>query len=227
MAFLGFDLKRASATSLAAIAVTALAGTISYASTSGVLWWSALALSIGSMTGSYFGARLLKVVPAQIILWIFVVLVLSLAVRMFFSIDAGGTDTNTGLVWGQYLGLVGIGLFAGLLAGLLGVGGGIIVVPLLVIFFGFSSFEAKGTSLVMLIPASAVGSWVNLKNGFVNIRVGLIVGVIAGVVSYSGVVVAKLMPEALNNVLFAVLMLGIATQFAVRAIRVSGRALER
>ncbi len=221
MAFFAFDIKKASATSLAAIAVTAVAGTVSYAASGGVLWLPAVALSVGSITGSYVGARLLKVVSARVILWIFVALVLVLAVRMMFSIDSGGIDTNTGLDWGNYLEMAGIGVFAGLLAGLLGVGGGIIVVPLLVIFFGFSSFEAKGTSLVMLIPASLVGGWVNLRNGFVDVKVGLSIGVIAGAVSFTGVIVAKTMPETVNNILFAILMLGIAAQFAVRAIRLT------
>ena len=219
MLFLGFSIKKASATSLTAIAVTALAGTASYATSNGVLWWTALALSAGSMTGSYIGARLLKIVPTVVVLWIFVGLVLVLAVRMVFSLNQGAVDTHQQFGSWQYAALVAFGLFAGLLAGLLGVGGGIIVAPLLIIFFGLSSFEAKGTSLVMLIPASIVGSTVNLRNGYVDLRAGLSIGVIAGVVSYAGVFVAKHTPEVINNVLFAILMLFIAIQFATRALR--------
>lgn len=219
ISLLAFDVKRASATSLTAIAITALAGTVSYALNDGVIWLAAILLSAGSMIGSYIGARLLRIVPTVVILWIFVGIVFILAIRLLLTF--GQADPHFSNVFGlaSDFALFALGLIAGLLAGLLGVGGGIIVVPLLVMLFGVSSFAAKGTSLVMLIPASVVGTWVNLKSQFVDLRAGVVIGVIAGAVSFLGVMVAKLMPESLNHALFAVLMLFIAVQFGVRAIR--------
>lgn len=222
--FLGFTIKQASATSLTAIAITALAGTLSYALSDGVIWFAAILLSIGSVIGSYIGARLLRIVPTVVVLWIFVALVLALALRLLLTFGQGDAHFSNVFGLATDVALFLLGFIAGILAGLLGVGGGIIVVPLLVMFFGMSSFAAKGTSLVMLIPASIVGTWVNLKSGFVDLPAGISIGIIAGAVSFAGVLVAKLMPESLNHLLFAVLMIGVAVQFGIRAIRMRQNA---
>jgi uncharacterized membrane protein YfcA len=218
---LGFELKRASATSLVVIVITAAAGVVGFAAHSGVVWIPALMLSIGSVTGSYVGARLLRFIPSVYLMWGFATLLIGLAVRLLF--DAGqqgsGSVATSGLA---LLGMLGLGLGAGLLAGLLGVGGGILVVPILVIAFGLTNVEAKGTSLVMMIPAGISGSIVNLKNQLVDIRAGVTIGLVAAAVSYAGVAVAVIMPSELSNVLFALLMLYTAVQFIVRAYRTTG-----
>lgn len=219
---LGFDLKRASATSLVVIVITAAAGVVGFAFHNGVVWIPALMLSIGSVVGSYIGARLLKVIPALYLMWGFAALLMVLAVRLLFDAgEQGSGDVATS--WPALLGMLGLGLGAGLLAGLLGVGGGVIVVPLLVIAFGLTNVEAKGTSLVMMIPAGVSGSIVNFKNKLVDVQAGVTIGLVAAAVSYAGVAVAVIMPSVLSNVLFAVLMLYTAGQFIVRAFRAARR----
>jgi uncharacterized membrane protein YfcA len=215
---LGFDLKHASATSLVVIVITAAAGVIGFAFHSGVVWVPALALSIGSITGSYIGARLLKYIPSVYLMWGFSALLIGLAIRLMFDAsEQGSGDVTTS--WPALLGMLGLGLGAGLLSGLLGVGGGILVVPLLVIAFGLTNVEAKGTSLVMMIPAGLSGTYVNLKNKLVDVRAGVIIGLVAAAVSYAGVAVAVIMPSTLSNILFALLMLYTAAQFISRAIK--------
>ena len=215
---LGFDLKHASATSLVVIVITAAAGVIGFAFHSGVVWVPALALSIGSITGSYIGARLLKFIPSVYLMWGFSALLIGLAIRLMFDAsEQGSGDVTTS--WPALLGMLGLGLGAGLLSGLLGVGGGILVVPLLVIAFGLTNVEAKGTSLVMMIPAGLSGTYVNLKNKLVDVRAGVIIGLVAAAVSYAGVALAVVMPSMLSNILFALLMLYTAVQFILRAIK--------
>jgi uncharacterized membrane protein YfcA len=217
---LGFDLKRASATSLVVIAITAVAGVAGYAFNSGVVWIPAIALSIGSVVGTYVGAKLLRFIPSVYLMWGFAALLVILAARLLLdSSQQGSGDIPTS--WPALAGMLALGLCAGLLSGLLGIGGGILVVPLLVILFGFTNVESKGTSLVMMIPAGISGTLVNLKNNLVDMRAGVTIGIVAAAVSYVGVALSVVMPTLLGNVLFALLMLYTALQFVLRAYRAS------
>ena len=214
---LGFPVKRAAATSLAAIFLTAIAGVIGYAINDGVVWVAAIALSAGSVVGSFIGARLLQVIPQQVIIWIYVVLLTVLAVRMLWS-SASTTDTWIVSPW-WVAGLIAVGLVAGVMAGLLGVGGGIMVVPILIGFFGLTTFDSKGSSLFMQIPAALVGTLTNMRFGMVDLKAGAFIGVVAAVVSYAGVATSAILPSMLANILFAAVMAYTAVQFAVRALR--------
>ncbi len=74
------------------------------------------------------------------------------------------------------LGLLIIGLCAGYISGLAGIGGGIILVPALVYFFGFSQHQAQGTTLaLMLPPIGFLATWQYYKEGFVDFKVALII----------------------------------------------------
>jgi len=73
--------------------------------------------------------------------------------------------------------LVCIGLFAGILGGFLGTGGGIIVVPALIFFVGMSQHEAQGTSVAfMLLPIGILAAYNYYKNGKMNIKFAIIIG---------------------------------------------------
>ena len=71
---------------------------------------------------------------------------------------------------GEAFALVAIGLGAGFMAGLLGVGGGILLVPAMVLIMGFEQHVAQGTSLVVVIPAALTGSITHYRRGRVNLR---------------------------------------------------------
>ena len=214
---LAFPVKRAAATSLAAIFLTAIAGVIGYALNDGVVWAAAIALSAGSVVGSFIGARLLQVIPQQVIVWIYVVLLTVLAVRLLWSSEST-TDTWIVSPW-WIAGLIAVGLVAGVMAGLLGVGGGIMVVPILIGFFGLTTFDAKGSSLFMQIPAALVGTLTNMRFGMVDLKAGAYIGVVAALVSYAGVATSAILPSMLANILFAAVMAYTAVQFAIRAVR--------
>ena len=215
----GFTLKQAAATSLAAISLTSIAGVIGYSTTGGVVWLAALILAAGASVGSYFGARLLRVLPTALLTWIYVGLLIVLGIRLFFATDGAASDFAPAITPWEVLLLALLGLVSGILAGLFGVGGGVMVVPILIVFLGFPSFLAKGTSLVMLIPASIIGTSVNLRHRMLDVRAALVIGLIAAAVSYGGVAVARVVPEWLSNGLFAVLILFTAAQFSIRTFR--------
>jgi uncharacterized membrane protein YfcA len=112
-----------------------------------------------------------------------------------------------------------LGLLGGVLAGLFGVGGGILFVPTLVLVLGLSQVHAEATSLLAILPAVIAGAWRQHRHGNVDWRAALVVGVgsLAGVVG--GVELAKAMPEDVLRRLFAVFMLVVAASLAWRALR--------
>ena len=120
--------------------------------------------------------------------------------------------------------LLVLGFVAGVLAGLFGVGGGILFVPTLVLVAGLSQLEAEGTSLLAMIPAVVAGAWQQQRYGNVRWRTALVLGLAAIPAVEAGVRVADALPEEVLRRLFAVLMIAVAAQLVWRA---SGRGGER
>lgn len=112
-----------------------------------------------------------------------------------------------------------LGLFGGVLAGLFGVGGGILFVPALVLVLGLTQVHAEATSLLAILPTVVAGAWQQHRYGNVDWRAALLVGLgsIAGV--EGGVQLAKALPEDVLRRLFAVFMLVVAANLAWRAWR--------
>ena len=114
-----------------------------------------------------------------------------------------------------------VGLVGGLLAGLFGVGGGIIFVPALALILGLTQLHAEASSLLAILPTAAVGSWRQYRYGNVDLRAAALVGIasIGGV--QIGVLVAESLPEHALRRLFAALLLASAVQIAWRGRRTS------
>jgi len=112
-----------------------------------------------------------------------------------------------------------LGLVAGVLAGLFGVGGGILFVPTLVLVLGLTQVHAEATSLLAILPTVIVGAWRQRRYGNVDLRAGLLVGIASIVGVEGGVQIAKALPEDTLRRLFAVLMFLVAASLAWRALR--------
>lgn len=112
----------------------------------------------------------------------------------------------------EILALLAIGLSAGLLAGLLGIGGGVVMVPAMVLIVGLDQHVAQGTSLLVIIPAAAFGSFTHHRHGRLALRdaASLAVGGVLGAVL--GSVTALSLDEQLLRRLFAVLILVVAAR---------------
>jgi uncharacterized protein len=101
-----------------------------------------------------------------------------------------------------------VGLLAGILSGLVGIGGGIIIVPALVYFMQFSQHQAQGTVLFMfLLPVSALGVMTYYKEGYVDIKTSLIIAVTFVFGSLIGSKLAISFDQAAVKKIFAVVML--------------------
>ena len=113
---------------------------------------------------------------------------------------------------------VAIGLAAGVVAGLLGVGGGALFVPALTIGLGLSQVDAEATSLLAIIPVALVGAVRQRSHGNVDLRTGVVVGVVAVGGALAGVVIANAVPERALEIGFGVFLLFVAGQLARRAL---------
>ena len=112
-----------------------------------------------------------------------------------------------------------IGVVAGLAAGLLGIGGGALFIPALVLVLGLSQVDAEATSLLAIIPVALVGA--HRQHGYGNLRVrdGLLIGTLAIPGAVAGVGLVELLPERAVELAFAALQLFVAYRLARGALR--------
>jgi uncharacterized protein len=118
---------------------------------------------------------------------------------------------------------VALGFVAGVLAGLFGVGGGILFVPTLTLGLGLTQLHAEATSLLAIIPTVAAGTWRQQRYGNVRWRPAVVIGLAAVAGVEGGVAVAERLPEGILQRLFGALMILVAVQIALRAWRRTGR----
>jgi uncharacterized membrane protein YfcA len=117
------------------------------------------------------------------------------------------------------IGAVAIGLAAGIVAGLLGVGGGVLFVPGLVLFLGLSQHQAEATSLLAIVPVALVGTARQDRYGNVVRRDALLLGVLSLAGAVLGVALANALSGAVLRDAFAALMIAVAGQLAYRTLR--------
>jgi len=107
-------------------------------------------------------------------------------------------------------GAILIGVAAGMLSGLLGVGGGALFVPALVLLLGLDQVDAEATSLLAIVPVALVGAWRQHRYGNVRVRDGLVIGLLAIPGALVGVVLVNALPERAIEYAFAALLIWIA-----------------
>ncbi len=115
--------------------------------------------------------------------------------------------------------LVLSGLAAGLLSGMLGVGGGILFVPALLVATSATQIEAEATSLLAILPVAIVGAWSQHRFGNCRLREALLIGVLAVAGAVGGVALANALPERGLKMAFGVLCLVVAAQLLLRVRR--------
>lgn len=215
------DQRRATATSLVAIIPAAVVSSATYLAHGQIDVVAGAFVALGAVAGAVVGSRLLRRMPLAWLRVMFIVFVLAVAVRLLLAAPERGHLVALSVT--VALGYVGIGLVMGVASGLFGIGGGIIAVPLLVSLFAVSDLVAKGTALLVSVPTSVVGTVGNRASGLVDVRAGLVVGAAAAAASVPAVYLSLAVPPALSGVLFAALLLVVAAQLTVKAVR-AGRA---
>ena len=115
------------------------------------------------------------------------------------------------------LAAIAVGFAAGVVAGLTGVGGGILFVPALTIFLDKTQLGAESTSLLAIVPVALVGVWRQHRYGNVRLRDGLLIGALSPLGVLVGAIVANTVSQRALEIGFACLILFVAGQLVRRA----------
>lgn len=214
---LAYNQRLAAGTSLAAIIPIASVGVISYAIHGSVAWIPGLILAAGAVVGAQIGTWLLPRVPLAALRWSFIGFLVVVIVSLFIVVPS--RDAGLPLNAFTIAGLVVLGVATGTVAGLIGVGGGIVVVPALMLLFGTSDLIAKGTSLLMMIPTAISGTVGNLRRGNVDLLAAALIGIAACTTTALGAWLATVVDPFWGNVLFAAFLTFIAVQLGARTVR--------
>lgn len=207
--FFKFNQHQAHGTSLMALIFTGLSGALTYYLNGSVDFKAAALLAAAAIFTARFGAVYANALPewqlkrAFGFFLIFVSLLLLskpyLSHLAFLAHPAGG--------WTEIAAVLASGAVAGFLSGMMGVGGGSIMVPALVLLVGHSQYTAQGSSLLAMVPAGSVGAYTHWRLGNVVARVlpGLIPGVFIG--TFFGGSLAHLLTEANLRLIFAAVII--------------------
>ncbi len=223
---LGFDAKQSIAMSLAVVGATSAFGAAGHWRAGNVNLRVALIFGVVAMAGSYLGARLAVFFSGAVQLALFAIIMLVAAVFMFRRRDAEAGQGNGSPRGASRMpfALVAVeGLAVGVVTGLVGVGGGFLIVPALVLLGGLPMKEAVGTSLLVIAMNSAAGfsgylGQVEIAWAFVALFTGVAVpGILAG--TY----LTAFVPQAALRRAFALLLIvmGAAILYANRGVIVA------
>ena len=214
---MAMDQRLAHGTSLAAVLPIAAAGVISFAVDDSVDWPVAASLVAGAMVGAIIGTHWLHKLPSHVLAYAFAGVLLASAARLL--LDDGDAPGRKALTVIGILGLAILGLLSGTLAGLLGVGGGVVMVPAMIILFGVPAAVAKGTSLGVIIPTSVVATLRNARKGNADLRVAFAVGLSGVVSAYVASQISVGLDESTSNALFAALLSVVAARMILTTRR--------
>jgi uncharacterized membrane protein YfcA len=117
------------------------------------------------------------------------------------------------------IGAIAIGLAAGIVAGLLGVGGGVLFVPGLVLFLGLDQHQAEATSLLAIVPVALLGTYRQDRYGNVQRGDALLLGLLSLAGAAGGVALANALSGAFLRDAFAALIMLVAAQLVRRTLR--------
>ncbi|WP_338024133.1 sulfite exporter TauE/SafE family protein [Bifidobacterium saguinibicoloris] len=221
LVWLGLTQRHAAATSMMAIVPTAVSGVISYAIEGDVDWIAAALVFGGMFAGGQIGSWLLSKLPEVVLRWVFVVFLAFVIVNQAMSNPS--RDSEIAMHAGTVIGLIAFGLVAGVLAGLLGIGGGAICVPALSILFGASDLIARGTSLLAMFPNSITTSVANVRRHMVHVKAAAIIGVVAAVTAPLGTWLAAAVTPRTGAIMFTVYL----SVLLVRSVFVAMKATRR
>ncbi|WP_245607120.1 TSUP family transporter [Pseudonocardia spinosispora] len=184
-------------------------------------------LIIGGIIGGFFGAGIISRIPERILRILFIAIVLITAAKLY--LDAAGLDplygkaaVSPGLLASLWFVLpvtIVTGVIIGAWAAALGLGGGLLAVPALVLLFGADLHTAAGTSLLMFVPNSIVGGYMHLRKGTASARLGrlLSVGAVPGAIA--GALLALALDSVVLGVVFGTFALAMGIREIVSMIR--------
>ncbi|CAN5685489.1 hypothetical protein BH24ACT4_BH24ACT4_24670 [soil metagenome] len=211
-----FPHKLATGTSLTAIVPRSAAALVGYATEGELDLTAAALLTAGSLAGAVAGTRWLRTLSGPTVQWIFAALMFVTAVQLALGDDGEGAGRGQ-LTVAAVVALIALGFATGALAGLLGVGGGIILVPALTLLFGLPLVVAKGSALAVILPTSVLGTLRNRSAGLTALRPAAVVGAGGVLSAFLASKLALGLDPRLSTLLFAGLLGVVALRLALSA----------
>lgn len=198
--------KNAQATSLVMVSFAASAGFATYAWADYVAWMPAAFILTGGLLGSLFGSSIVRRTADFRLQIGFGIVLVAVALRLLWQSDSNlVSDLPEFSVW-VAIGYFLSGLAMGVFSALFGIGGGIILIPLVVTFFGFSQQLAAGTSLAVMAPIAILGAWRQSRTGATDWPVGIRFGIASIPGGIVGAAVAVAVSGSLVRAAFAALL---------------------
>ncbi len=191
----GYTQHQAHATSLAAIGATAIASVLVYAFHHNVAWATGAMVALASIVTARYGARLARATSASGLARVFAVFLLLVAARLLWKAPEVGGGVELGGAARLALDL-GLGAAVGLLAGYMGVGGGILAVPVFTLVLGMTQQMAQGTSLAVIDATAPAGALEHHRHGNVIWRHVPMLAIGAAVGGPIGSAAAQALPHA-------------------------------
>ena len=164
------NMKEITGVSSMAVAIVATVGSIRYSSEGYGLGPFIPYLIVGGILGALVGNRLNKGLDSNSLKKIFSIVLLITAVRMNYIVVGNEISNDNMLIY------VLIGFVSGILAGLLGLGGGVVRIPALLLFAGLPSLVAQGASLITSVPTAIAAAYPKVKDSPIKIRQGIMLG---------------------------------------------------
>jgi len=212
VSWLKLNQHKAHGTSLVALVFTGLAGALSYAQRGHVDFGAAMLLAAAATSTAGLGARFAHSLPewglkrtfGGFLLLVCLLLLARGRLPVLAFAPKSGLKTAT---------LLSAGVFTGFLSGMMGVGGGSIMVPVMVLTAGFSQHAAQGSSLLAMVPAGTAGACTHWRLG--NVALHLLPGIIPGILlgSYWGGCLAHLVNEEILRGIFAGVLIWIGIKY--------------
>ena len=208
---------QAHGTSLAIIGATALISVVVYALNGNVAWLTAAPVGVASGFAARWGARLAARTSAEVLAKVFAVFLLAVAIRLLWKTPAAAGHPFTG---GVAVAVdLAVGVAVGLLAGYMGVGGGLIAVPAFTLLLGMTQQSAQGTSLAVILITAPAGGLEHHRLGNVVTRIVPASAIGAAVVGPLASLLVQRLPHALLVRAFAVFVVLNAASIWLRAER--------
>lgn len=180
-------------------------------------------LAVGGVVGAFFGSLAARRISERALSMIVAILLVAVGLKEVYDALIGAAPHLVGtavpaLSPTDYAVITAGGFVVGIVSGLAGVGGGILIVPLLSLGFGIGQRVAQGTSLVAILPTSAIGALTHHRSGDVNLRAAMWMGLAGVPAALAGSALALWLPQRVLGGLFGLFLVFAAARIWPRQI---------
>lgn len=222
--FYDFRVNSATGTSLTAIIFTAIASTINYSRQKRIYYRTGIALAATAAPGAYLGALVAKITQEQLLGLIFGIFLVIVASRLIISLVLRRKQdrdqpfkTDSELVGSRIIiAGVSLGFFGGIASGLLGIGGGVLIVPIMTFALGMPMHLATATSMFTMIFTAISGVTEYYQAGLVNLPVALLFGAGTVIGAQVGAHTSKRLSNRNLTILFATMLMVVGTNMILK-----------